>query len=80
MKKKIIYLSLTADNLHHGHIKLIQEAKKFGLLIVGLLTDQAVSKNKRIPLLNYDQREMIIKNHFHKVDGKVANRILLILE
>ncbi|MDA7713379.1 phosphoenolpyruvate mutase [Candidatus Pelagibacter sp.] len=62
MKKKIVYLSLTADNLHHGHIKLIQEAKKFGSLIVGLLTDLAVSKNKRIPLLNYDHREMIIKN------------------
>jgi len=62
MKKKIVYLSLTADNLHHGHIKLIQEAKKFGLLNVGLLTDRAVSKNKRIPLMNYDHREMIVKN------------------
>ena len=62
MKKKIIYCSLTGDNLHHGPIKLINEAKKYGLLTVGLLTDKAVSNHKRIPLLNYEQRKMVIKN------------------
>jgi len=36
---------------------------------------------KNLEIKNYNSaREMIIKNHFHKVDGKVANRILLILE
>ena len=69
MKKKIIYLSLTGDNLHHGHIRIINEAKKYGKLIIGLLTDRAVSNHKRIPLLNYEQREIIIKNisNVHKV-------------
>ena len=67
--KKIIYLSLTGDNLHHGHIRIINEAKKYGKLIIGLLTDRAVSNHKRIPLLNYEQREIIIKNisNVHKV-------------
>ncbi len=62
MKKKNVYISLTGDNLHHGHIKLINEAKKYGLLTVGLLTDKAVSNHKRIPLLNYEQREIVIRN------------------
>ena len=61
MKKKI-YLSLSLDIIHHGHIKIINRAKSLGELTVGLLTDKAVSSHKRMPLLNYDQRKEILKN------------------
>ena len=46
MKNKKVYISLTADNLHHGHINLIKEAQKYGDVIVGLLTDRAVATHK----------------------------------
>ena len=36
VKKKIVYLGLSADVLHHGHINIIQKAKKYGELTVGL--------------------------------------------
>jgi phosphoenolpyruvate phosphomutase / 2-hydroxyethylphosphonate cytidylyltransferase len=61
MKKKV-FISLTAENIHHGHIKLIDEGKKYGEIIIGLLTDNAVAKHKRLPLLNFDQRKIIIQN------------------
>ena len=60
MKK--VYIALSVDILHHGHINLINEAKKLGKLIIGLLTDKAISKNKRIPLLTYNQRKKIIES------------------
>ena len=60
MKK--VYIALSVDILHHGHINLINEAKKHGKLIIGLLTDKAISKNKRIPLLTYNQRKKIIES------------------
>lgn len=62
MNKKIVYIGLTADTIHHGHINLIEKGRSYGELIVGLLTDEAVSDYKRIPLLNYEQRKKILIN------------------
>ena len=30
MKNKIVYIALSIDLLHHGHINLINHAKKYG--------------------------------------------------
>ena len=51
MKNKIVYIGLSVDVLHHGHINLINQAKKYGQVVAGLLTDHAISTQKRIPLL-----------------------------
>ena len=40
MKNKTVYIALSADTLHHGHINLVNEAKKHGKVIAGLLTDK----------------------------------------
>jgi len=62
MKKKLVYIGLTADTIHHGHINLIENAKRYGNVIVGLLTDKAVSDYKRLPLLSYEHRKKILMN------------------
>ena len=56
-KNKTVYIALTADILHHGHINLIEKARMYGEIIIGLLTDEAVADNKRLPYLNYEQRK-----------------------
>ena len=61
-KKKIVYIGLSADILHAGHINIIKTASKFGKVVAGLLTDQAIASYKTIPTLNYKQREIILKN------------------
>ena len=62
MSDKKIYIGLTADSLHHGHINLIERARKYGKIIVGLLTDRALTNHKRLPLLSFEQRKKIIEN------------------
>ncbi len=62
MKNKIVYIALSVDVLHHGHINLINHAKKYGKVTAGLLTDSAISIKKRLPLLNYSQRKKILEN------------------
>ena len=62
MNNKKVYIGLTADALHHGHINLIEKARKYGKIIIGLLTDEAVANHKRLPILNYEQRKKIIEN------------------
>jgi len=62
MKKKIVYVGLSADILHEGHINILKAANSLGKVIVGLLTDKAISTYKKLPLLNYKQREIVLKN------------------
>ena len=63
MKKKIlVYVGLSADILHEGHINILKTANKLGEVTVGLLTDKAIANYKKIPHLSYKQREIVLKN------------------
>ena len=62
MNKKIVYIGMSADILHHGHLNIINEGKKVGKVIIGLLTDQAIASYKRLPLITYENRKKIIEN------------------
>ena len=59
---KTVYIAISADILHHGHINLIKKASEYGDLIVGILTDETVATYKRFPVLEYEQRKFIIEN------------------
>ena len=59
---KSVYIAVSADILHHGHINLIKKASKYGELTVGVLTDEAIATYKRFPLLSFDERCFIIEN------------------
>jgi len=60
MQKKV-YIGMSADLIHPGHLNIIKEAQKYGYLIVGLLTDKAIGSYKRLPYLNFEQRKTIIE-------------------
>jgi phosphoenolpyruvate phosphomutase / 2-hydroxyethylphosphonate cytidylyltransferase len=57
-----VYVAMAADFIHPGHIKIIKEAQNFGDVIVGLLTDKAIATYKRVPVLKYEERKVIIEN------------------
>ena len=61
-KKKLVYVGLSADILHEGHINILKVANKLGNVIVGLLTDKAIASYKKIPLMKYEDREILIKS------------------
>ncbi len=61
MDKKV-YVGMSADIIHPGHLNIIHEAQKYGKVIVGVLTDAAIASYKRLPYLNYEQRSLIVQN------------------
>jgi len=61
-RMKTVYVGMSADLIHPGHLNIIKEAHKLGDVIVGLLTDAAIASYKRLPYLTYEQREMVVKN------------------
>lgn len=59
-ENKTVYIGLTGDFIHPGIINIIEKASSLGRLIVGCLTEAAISDFKALPYLNYDQRKNII--------------------
>lgn len=61
MRKKV-YIAMSADFIHKGHINVIEEGAQYGDVIIGLLTDEAIATYKRVPLLDYESRKRIFEN------------------
>lgn len=61
MNKKV-YVGMSADLIHPGHMNILKEASKLGDVIVGLLTDKAIASYKRLPYMTYEQRKEVIEN------------------
>ena len=48
LKKKIlVFVPMAVDLFHHGHINILVKAKKYGTVIVGLMTDNGIKKYKK---------------------------------
>lgn len=58
---KVVYVGMSADLIHPGHLNIIKEAAKLGDLHIGLLTDKAIASYKRLPYLAFEQRKAIIE-------------------
>ena len=67
MKTPSVYVAMSADLIHPGHINILKIARDYadsidGEVVVGLLTDAAIASYKRVPYMTYDQRKAVIEN------------------
>ena len=60
--KPTVYVGMSADLLHPGHMNILKVARNYGDVIVGLLTDSAIASYKRLPYMSFDQRLAVIEN------------------
>ena len=58
--QKQVYVAMSADIIHPGHLNIIREASKLGDVTVGVLTDAAIASYKRLPYMNYEQRSAVV--------------------
>ena len=61
MSKKV-YVGMSADLVHPGHINILKEAAKLGDVTVGLLTDKAIASYKRLPFMSFELRKEVVEN------------------
>lgn len=60
---KTVYIGMSADLLHPGHLNIIAKARELGdEVIVGLLTDKAIASYKRLPYMTWEQRRIVVEN------------------
>jgi phosphoenolpyruvate phosphomutase len=60
MKK--VYVGMSADLVHPGHLNVLKKAAEYGVVTVGLLTDEAIASYKRMPYMEFEQRKEVIEN------------------
>ncbi|HWL54498.1 MAG TPA: phosphoenolpyruvate mutase [Chthoniobacteraceae bacterium] len=60
--EKTVYVGMSADFLHHGHLNILEHARKLGKVTVGLLTDKAIASYKRLPFLTWEERKAVVEN------------------
>ncbi len=73
--ERTVYIGMSADLIHPGHINIIEAGRKLGKVTIGLLTDAAIASYKRVPYLSYEQRKTIVEN-IKGVDKVVAQETL----
>ncbi len=60
--KKRIMVDMSATIIHHGHIRLLKKASKYGKVIVGLTTDEEVQSKKGYqPELDFEHRKEVLE-------------------
>lgn len=59
---KTVYVGMSADLVHPGHLNVIKVAASLGEVTVGLLTDAAIASYKRVPFMSFDQRREVVEN------------------
>ena len=58
---KTVYTCFTTDVIHEGHLNIIQEAQKYGAVIVGVLSDEALIRFNRFPTISFSERVALMK-------------------
>ena len=58
---KTVYTCFTTDVIHEGHLNIIHEAQKYGAVIVGVLSDEALIRFNRFPTISFSERAALIE-------------------
>jgi phosphoenolpyruvate mutase len=61
-KSKKVYIGMSADLIHPGHLNIIKKGAELGEVIVGLLTDEAIASYKRLPHMNFERRRQVVES------------------
>jgi phosphoenolpyruvate mutase len=56
-----VYVGMSADLVHPGHLNIIRVAAELGEVTIGLLTDKAIASYKRLPFMSFEHRKQVIE-------------------
>jgi len=62
VENRTVYMCFASDIIHGGHISIIRKAARLGKLTIGVLSDEAVTSYKRLPLVPASERRIMFEN------------------
>lgn len=73
---KTVYTCFATDVIHEGHLNIIEEARKYGKVIVGVLNDLAMVQYNRFPTISFEERKKMV-SHIDGVDAVVEQHDIM---
>ena len=73
---KTIYTCFCTDVIHSGHLNIINNAKKYGRVVLGALNDKPLIRYNKFPTISIDERVRLYKK-IEGVDDVVIQNSLL---
>ena len=58
---KTVYACFTTDVIHEGHLNVIRTAQKYGRVMIGVMSDEAMVKFDRFPTLLCEERQELFR-------------------
>lgn len=58
---KNVYVCMSTDVIHEGHLHVLEKAKSLGRVTVGVLSDQAMVRFDRFPTISFEERCQMIQ-------------------
>lgn len=58
----VVYTCFTTDVIHEGHMNIINKAREYGEVVVGVLSDEAMVRFDRFPTISFEERMELVKN------------------
>ena len=62
MSEEIVLFTGGFDPLHSGHIEAIKHAQQFGRVVIGLNSDEWLTRKKGKPFMSFEERKTILDN------------------
>ena len=60
--KKKVYVGLSVDIIHEGHINILKIANSYGYVVLGILTNKAISEYKDTPVTTFRHRKLVFES------------------
>ncbi len=60
MKK--VYVVMSTDLIHPGHLRILEFAASLGNVIVGVLSDEAITSYKSLPIIDFEARHSLFSS------------------
>ena len=61
MEEKIAYACFCTDVIHEGHRNILREAKKYGTVVAGVLSDREMVRYNRFPSISLEERIALLE-------------------
>ena len=53
---------MSGDIIHHGHINILKIANSYGYVVLGILTNKAISEYKDTPVTTFRHRKLVFES------------------
>lgn len=58
---KTVYICFCTDVIHEGHLNIINNARQYGEVVAGVLSDEAMIRYNRFPTVSFEERWKLVE-------------------